>query len=237
MNHDEVWDRIPWLVNGRADDTERENIEAHLRLCEECRQEVAVQRQVMSTIANDKRIDVVPGAAFQRLWDRISADEDDDDQDLATSQPIPPPPAVRLTPAPVTRDSRARDSRSDPRGRSMIRWLAAAVIVEAVGLMALTAALSSRDAESQPPAEYRTVTSAAPQAPRAIIRAVFSPTLKVSDLQQLLEKSGLQIVSGPTEAGVYTLAASSTVVHERTDTALSELRTHPAVRFAEPVGK
>ncbi len=78
-------------------------------LCEECRQEVAVQRQVMSTIANDKRIDVVPGAAFQRLWDRISADEDDDDQDLATLTAHSASTGwCRLTPAPVTRDSSAR---------------------------------------------------------------------------------------------------------------------------------
>ncbi len=95
--------------------------------------------------------------------------------------------------------------------------------------MALTAALSSQSVDNQPlavlypfallyfgllnqpPAEYRTVTSPAPASPtsRGIIRAVFQPTLRVSDLQQLLEQSGLQIVSGPTEAGVYTLAGVS----------------------------
>jgi anti-sigma factor RsiW len=230
MNHDEAWDRIPWLVNGRADEAEREHLEAHLRVCEECRIEVAVQRQVMSAIANDKRIDVVPGTAFQRLWDRISADELDDEPEFVGSDDTSAPP--EKTAAPVV---------SQPRNRPLTRWLAAAVIVEAVGLIALMAALSARGVDRQPAAqpfgEYRTVTSSAPQASPGVIRAVFQPTLRVSDLQQLLEQSGLRIVSGPTEAGVYTLASSTSEDHARVDRALGELRAHPSVRFAEPVGK
>jgi len=223
MSHEDVWHRIPWLVNGRADDAERAQIEAHLRVCDECRNEVAAQRQVMSAIANDKRIDCVPGAAFQRLWERISA------ADTAPGRAARPPSgASSVRPA---------------RARSVTRWLAAAVVIEAIGITALTAALTSRDSAVQPTAEYRTVTSATaatssiPTTARGIIRAVFSPTLPVSELQRLLEKSGLRIVAGPTEAGVYTLAATAAVERSGNDSALSELRANPAVRFAEPITK
>jgi anti-sigma factor RsiW len=209
MSHEEVWHRIPWYVNGRADEAERQRIEAHVRQCDECKAEVSIQRQVMNAIATDTRIDCMPGMSFQRLWDRIRTDE------MATHRaPSPPPKRVPT--------------------RSVTRWLAAAVVVEAIGITALTATFFYSRDNTQPAAEYRTVTSSAATPSSAAIRAVFSPTLSVNDLQRLLEKSGLQIVSGPTEAGVYTLAM--TQIDDRTR-ALAELRADPAVRFAEPIAK
>ena len=209
MSHEEVWHRIPWYVNGRADETERQRIEAHVRQCDECKSEVSIQRQVMNAIATDTRIDCMPGMSFQRLWDRIRADE------LATHrEPAPPPRQVV--------------------NRSVTRWLAAAVVVEAIGITALTATFFYSRDNTQPAAEYRTVTSSVATPSSDAIRAVFSPTLSVNDLQRLLEKSGLQIVSGPTEAGVYTLSIAT--AEDRTR-ALAELRADPAVRFAEPIAK
>ena len=209
MSHEDVWHRIPWYVNGRADEAERQRIETHVRHCDECKAEVAIQRQVMNAIATDTRIDCMPGMSFQRLWDRIRADE------MATQRAsLAPPKRVA--------------------SRSVTRWLAAAVVVEAIGITALTATFFYSRDNTQPAAEYRTVTSSAATPSSGAIRAVFSPTLSVNDLQRLLEKSGLQIVSGPTEAGVYTLAI--TEAEDRTR-ALAELRADPAVRFAEPIAK
>jgi anti-sigma factor RsiW len=210
MSHDEVWHLIPWLVNGRAGDAEREQIDAHLRVCDECRNEVAAQRQVMSAIASDKRIDCVPGAAFERLWDRISAEE-----------------------APQARGARLKQVRT----RSVMKWLAAAVVVEAIGITALTVALSSRNSVEQAAAEYRTVTSSASTETRGSIRAVFAPALPMSELQRILDQSGLQIVAGPTESGVYTLATTAPAGNSGSDSALAGLRASPAVRFAEPIAK
>jgi anti-sigma factor RsiW len=210
MSHDEVWHLIPWLVNGRAGDAEREHIDAHLRVCDECRNEVAAQRQVMSAIANDKRIDCVPGVAFERLWDRISAEE-----------------------APQARRARLKQVRT----RSVMKWLAAAVVVEAIGITALTMALSTRNSVEQAAAEYRTVTSSASTEARGTIRAVFAPTLPMSELQRILDQSGLQIVAGPTESGVYTLATTASAGSSGSDSALAGLRANPAVRFAEPIAK
>jgi hypothetical protein len=50
------------------------------------------------------------------------------------------------------------------------------------------------------------------------------------ELQSILDDAQLRIISGPTEAGVYSLAATS----ERPVTvSLSQLRRHASVRFAE----
>jgi hypothetical protein len=63
-----------------------------------------------------------------------------------------------------------------------------------------------------------------------VIRAVFSPTITLVELQSVLQEAQLKIISGPTEAGVYSLASDSSLpVH----TSLELLRHHAAVRFAE----
>lgn len=222
MTHEEAWEQIPWYVNGRADESIRAQVEAHARHCEECRAEVTLQRQIMSAIASDTRIDCVPGGvSFQKLWDRVRAEDLSPHRNADISAPSADIPASLLKPSPP---------------RSITRWLAVAVVVEAVGITALTAALYSRDAPRG--AEYQTVTSSALAPSNGIIRAVFTPSLSVDELQHLLEKNGLKIVAGPTEAGVYTLAAAAeSAGSAHGESALATLRADPAVRFAEPIAK
>ena len=80
------------------------------------------------------------------------------------------------------------------------------------------------------PSEYRTVTTPAPRAPDEVIRAVFSPAITLVELQAILDEAQLRIISGPTEAGVYSLAANS---DRPVTVSLSLLRRHASVRFAE----
>jgi hypothetical protein len=67
-------------------------------------------------------------------------------------------------------------------------------------------------------------------ADREVIRAVFSPTITLVELQTILDEAQLRIVSGPTEAGVYSLASNSTLTVRAS---LALLRQHSSVRFAE----
>ena len=84
--------------------------------------------------------------------------------------------------------------------------------------------------------EYRTgAREPAESAPRATIRAVLAPTLTLGELQALLGQAQLQIVAGPSDAGVYSLAPMSAQAAAATQPALAQLRAHPGVRFAEPV--
>jgi hypothetical protein len=76
------------------------------------------------------------------------------------------------------------------------------------------------------------VTTASPHAPGETVRAVFSPTITLVELQAILDEAQLRIVSGPTEAGVYSLAPTS---QRPTRAALALLRAHPNVRFAEGI--
>jgi hypothetical protein len=59
---------------------------------------------------------------------------------------------------------------------------------------------------------------------------VFAPTITLIELQAILDEAELRIVSGPSEAGVYSLAAKS---NRPVRSSLALLRQHPTVRFAE----
>ena len=205
MSHAETWDLIPWLVNGRAQGEERQRAEAHLRDCEACRSEFAMQQRLQAAMSHEVGLDRLPGASLQRLRAKLDAHEEG-----ATG---------------VGRDRPARP-------RSVLRWLIAAVILESIGLMFLSAVLWHQ----QPPlAPYRTVTLPASAVQGAAIRAVFSPQLPLREMQTLLEASHLRIVAGPTEAGVYSLALPSSAEPQAIEQALAALRAHPGVRFAEPI--
>ena len=114
-----------------------------------------------------------------------------------------------------------------------MRWLVAAVVLEGIGLATLSAMTWSNTQGLS--ADYRTLST--PESPLSTgqIRAVFSPDLKLRELQGLLSTSKLSVVGGPTEAGVYTLALDDTGAS--VDSALARLRGNASVRFAEPIGK
>ena len=77
--HRQSWDLIPWLVNDTLDNGLREMVEAHLRNCTDCREELAFQRRVQAgMIERAPDDDAAAPAALARLfadWDRrLAAD-------------------------------------------------------------------------------------------------------------------------------------------------------------------
>lgn len=180
MNHLTAWNLIPWFVNGRASNQEREAIELHLTQCPECRTEVDAQRSLMNAMQTTPVVESMPHASLQKLWQRIDAD-----------------PIQSREPA-----SRFRQTR-------LVGWLAAAVAVEALLLGTLSTVLYQSRQASAAGGEYRTVSSspAIPIAPG--VRAVFSPALTLGEMQDLLAHARLRIAGGPTEDGVYTLSTLS----------------------------
>lgn len=180
MNHATAWNLIPWFVNGRASDREREALEAHLAQCADCRTEIDAQRDLMNAMQTTPVVESMPHASLQKLWQRIDAD-----------------PALVAPPPPRMRQSR------------LVGLLAAAVAVEALLLGTLSAVVYHSRQGTTAPAEFHTVT-AAPAAPVAPgVRAVFSPALTLGELQALLADARLKIAGGPSDDGVYTLAPLS----------------------------
>lgn len=207
--HAEAWTLLPWLVNGRISDEDREWVAPHVDSCEECRREVEAQR----AIAGQMRDEPLPQTlnaerSFGKLWTRIEASE------AAV-------PANDVQAAPMERRGASRT----------VRWLAAAVVVQAVGLATLGLAAWNGGGS-----QYDTVTDPTPvsagEAPE--VRLVFDPSTSVGTMNELLGRHGLTIVSGPTSAGALTAAMSGSATPESVAATLSG---DPNVRFAQPVAK
>ncbi len=141
-NHRMAWSLIPWLVNGTIDEDDRRELESHLAGCDDCRGQYALERRIRDGLQAQREDGHDPQPALDDLMMRIDADHAVD------------------TAAP-------RIGRGSGR-RRWIRLLAAAAVVEAIGLAALGTALFDRAVLSPVhPELYRTLTTPSATASRA----------------------------------------------------------------------
>jgi hypothetical protein len=209
--HREISALIPWYVNGSIGELERQRVDAHLLLCAGCRDDLAHDRHVYEGMTAETAVEYMPAASLKRLQARLNAIDAPADADNVPAE------------VPAT---------EEPRGGSMpwqgLMAASVAVMAVALSLLATDRWLQFRAHAAQP--NYYTVTTAAARAPDEVIRAVFAPTITLVELQAMLDEAQLRIISGPTEAGVYSLAANS---RRPVNTSLALLRAHAQVRFAE----
>jgi hypothetical protein len=186
---------------------DRQRVDAHLSLCAACSHDLALERRVFESMTAASAIEYMPVASLNRLRVRLDAEH----ADVADPEVAPLP----------------------HRRRGVMGWqglmaASVAVMAVAVGLLAADRWMQVRSAAA--PASFYTVTSSAPRVRDEAIRAVFSPTITLVELQGILDESRLRIVSGPTEAGVYSLALTT---DRPVSESLATLRQHSTVRFAE----
>jgi hypothetical protein len=220
---------LPWHVTGRLAAGDAARVTQHLAQCATCRADFESQRVLRERLRDDGPLEYAPQAGLAATLARI----DEMGRELAVPVDAVTSPAAASTGA-TGGDARAAAVRGPVRWRAP-QWLAAAVVVQAIGLGVLGALLFARDGARSPvqPTQFETLSTQSPEAPGGQLRAVFAADMTLGQLEQLLGARGLQVVSGPTEAGVYTLGlgqASPAAI----GTALRALRADPRVRFAEP---
>jgi hypothetical protein len=213
--HEYISALLPWYLNGSVGEHERQRVDAHLILCTGCRDDLAQEQRIYQGMTAETPVEYMPAASLKRLQARL-------DGVVITASPDPRAD-VR------TQVAAAEEKRS----RRPIDWhglMAASVAVMAVAISLLAADrwMQFRAHASAP--NYYTVTTSTPRAPGEVIRAVFSPSITLVELQAILDEAQLRIVFGPTEAGVYSLAANS---GRPVSSSLALLRRDAKVRFAE----
>jgi hypothetical protein len=216
--HAEAWALLPWLANGRIAPEDREWVEGHVVGCAECRAELAAQRLVASQVGRDEAAAPQPSASdeqrsFNKLWARIEAAES-----VSTGST-----SGTGTPAAAPRASRT------------VRWLAAAVVVQAIGLGVIGVA-------SMGPRSDDIVTVSTVEAPRAhapTVRIVFSPDASIATINTLLTHQGLSIVAGPGTSGNFTaqLSADAVASGASAESVAAVISRDPNVTFAQPVAR
>jgi len=169
------------------------------------------EQRVQAVICEEPVVEYAPQPGLQNLMNRIDEFE----------RELPSLPATAI-----------HESSHVPRRRfSGMRWLAAAVIVQAVGLGVLGTLFWQRGVELRAP-RFHTMTSAAPAANAGELRVVFAPDMTVDAMQSLLTEIKANVVSGPSDAGVYTLSLEQGSPTQ--DVVLARLRANESVMFAEP---
>ena len=202
--HRRAWEQIPWVVNGSADAADRELVQTHAINCTDCADELARQAQLHTAMADSVLPAHDPGAALQRLLSRIDRVEGDEV---------------------VGQTGTAR-----PNGR-WTRWLAAAVVVQAVGLAALAGAVCERPRTS----DYSVLTRSAEPVAGASIRLVPAASLQIGQLQAVLSQAGVQIVDSHGDGSILSLAPRPGVAPMAVPDSLAVLRATPGVLLAEPI--
>jgi len=116
------------------------------------------------------------------------------------------------------------------RGGWLTRALAAAVLIQAIGI----GALGLKTWSSGNDASYRTL-SQEPATPvtAGAIRVVPDASMTLSDWNALLHSLQLQVVGGPNDVGAYTVAPMAATASQQNT--LQQLRAAHGVRLAEPV--
>ena len=220
-SHRHTQESIPWLVNGRIDDSQCRALEAHIGQCDECREELQLQQRIHAAMTHEpSRVDYAPGGSLQKLWSRIGNGE----EGIATR-----PPKTIETTSPARQVSRLR----------FTHWLMAAVVVEAIGITFLATRSVDRSTANVASPAYRTVTTTEIVPQNAVLRVVFAADLTLNNMNALLRTQQLTIVAGPTSGGVYTLATTIATqeIPNTLPNTLARLRSHPGVLFAEPIGR
>lgn len=210
--HRHTWDQIPWMVNGTLPEGERPAVETHLAGCADCRSELEFQRHLAASLEAGSAGEIDSHESWKRLRARIDA---------------------------VARPERTRHGprRSRSLSGEWIPWLVAAMVVQAIGLGALGTVIWSKPAAPLTSAGvYRTLSAPEAAAGSATIRAVFAPNTSVGDMQALLKEAGLQVQSGPSSGGVWSLEPTRDSSRSGTLAAWQKLRDNPEVRFAEVIG-
>jgi len=220
--HAEAWALLPWLANGRLASEDREWVEAHVQGCAECRAELAAQRLIDSHVSEDASPQSAGSdeqRSFNKLWARIEAAESAAAPIVGTGSATVPAP---------------RSSRT-------VRWLAAAVVVQALGLGALGLAFNNGNRAGDDGIVTVTDTPATTgsRANAPTVTLVFEPGTSIGTINTLLTHQGLSIVAGPGASNNYQaeLSADAVASGATADSVAAVMSKDPNVSLAEPVAK
>ncbi|GLQ95053.1 zf-HC2 domain-containing protein [Dyella acidisoli] len=195
-----AWELMPWVLQHNATKKQSEWLANHLAQCEACRAEFAQQQLLQRAMSLPADTDVDAEAGLQRLLGRL--------------------------------DTPVMDEKPSPKrvGGWLTRALAAAVLVQAIGIGALGLKIWSG---GETPATYRTLSQDSTPAAPGAIRVVPDANMTLAEWNALLHSLQLQVVGGPNEVGAYLVAPANAT--SKTQDTLQQLRSTRGVRLAEPV--
>ncbi|MEO1018827.1 MAG: zf-HC2 domain-containing protein [Pseudomonadota bacterium] len=211
--HGEVWELLPWYVNRTLDEPETALVETHLRECVTCRRELAELQDHQNVLR-------------QSAWQ-----EEGLEHSLASMN---------------TQLDRENAPATQPHGNGLgdfwqrlkENWFGSPGgmrLVMGGQAVAIAAALVWIGTDQRQPEEqiFVTLSDAAGVSSPQLYRVKVADQLAEAQLRGLLIETEMDIVSGPTPTGVYTLRPRQG--DSDMDTLIERLETSPAIEVALPV--
>jgi hypothetical protein len=239
--HEEVWLLLPWLANGRLAPAEREMAEEHVRQCERCERELALQHLMCNAFTEPDRVTYAPGPSFRKLMDRIEGDSRTGGQkmvqkvDDAIGRPgkaAAPQPSRQ----PADRTLAARLGHVSLWRPPGLAWAASFLILFGITGMMVTA---YRWLEPV----YITHTDASSAVTPNVLHIALDRSLPIGEVEELLRTGGARIVEGPgntgvlgvTPVGVIAGQTSASSANRQLRALSARLRTDPRVLWVQPL--
>jgi hypothetical protein len=218
-NHAQVWELLPWYINGSLSDEEKQQISEHTTVCLICRKELGLQSALRESVKDHELDEVMVTASFARLSAQLH------DQDESLQVPL-------------------QNSPFNP-GKSVGRFAGALSLwlqqqfkpgyfVAAMSVLAIAVILPRFTTELLPGNNtFRTLSNALTESPVAAdLRVIFVDGVSISERDAILDMAGLSVVSGPDERGLYFVNADN-VSASVLDATLKQLQGNENILFAE----
>ena len=211
--HQEISLLLPWYVNKTLREDEIELVENHLKVCLTCKRDIVALQKLAAAVQQEGTMDTVAQASFSRLKNRIHS-----------------PDMAGRNNAPTVTAMPAQRKEQDKKWRLPRPALALAAVL-------LLSLLITRfiDTGHFQMNDYRTLSNAEhPVIGQNTLKVIFSNDTQQPQIDEILASVQGQIVDGPTEQGVYTVAVDSELAAKKVLEKVALLRKNTHVIFAEP---
>lgn len=218
-NHAQVWELLPWYINGSLSAEEKQQIAEHTAVCLICRKELGLQSALRDSVKHHELDELMVTASFDRLSAKLR------DQDAAL------PIARRASRSILQKNDRKFADAFKLWFQQKIKsgdWVATLSVLAIVAILSgFTAQLLLRNNT------FKTLSNALPETPPAAdLRLIFADGVADFDRNAILDNADLSIVSGPDDRGLYLVNADKASASALQVT-LEQLQANEKILFAE----
>lgn len=219
--HQQVQLLLPWYVNDTLQTDEKALVESHIKLCLQCRAEIVELQKISRIVCDSDPLSAKAHSSFAELTARIHE----------SNSPIADQAKKTFTWAGFKHPIAAPSKKFSFSGYAVFAQ-AAMVLLAIIGLIHF----NGLDFADNPNNRFYTLSSSSNEGVMENeIRVVFSKTAKQAQIDQTLLSLNGEIISGPSQQGVYVIRINDVNLSgQEISELVAKLRSHNHIIFAEP---
>jgi hypothetical protein len=228
MNHQKIFELLPWYVNKSLKVQELKAVEQHLSVCLTCTRELKQLQQFSQAVVRSGDHDSVERASFARLKQRLHKSQVQEAYDTEAHIIKSAKNIVDLS---KIKAKKVKKTVWVSQGLSKSAFSVAAVVLLSLLIPRFV------QVELKQGNDFRTLSNAQQEIASDVknhIRVVFEDKLNQNQISTILESVQGEIIDQPTAQGVYTIRLNQATNDKHVLETISILRKDPNVIFVEP---